>query len=247
MRRSTPGRIPPDGNGSAGVSPYTSMSPPPVADSEEAMPTPNDDNNDAGTSARGVSIEHAAQGAQINGDLFAASGRGSESNNGVARETGGRASTTAVDARAALGAAPDGESSSRKRNSSDASAVTDAEGGAADDVAAAIARATAVFAKPAPRAVANGKDGASGSGSVSGGDGSTDGSKRESLARTKSTGVSSSLMRGTASSTSRLKLSAAALEDKANEMPAPRTGRLSGEICLFRDAHVSFGYVWGIV
>lgn len=92
--------------------------------------------------------------------------------------------------------------------------------GAADDVAAAIARATAGFAKPTARGCSSGK--------LIGASGDT----KPLLVKSRSmTGVSSSLMRGTASSTSRLRLNASlALEDEGGgELSAPRTGRRSGK------------------
>lgn len=148
-------------------------------------------------------------------------------------------------------------------------------GGAADDVAAAIARATADFARLPPRVVGSDKpaggdksaDGsdkpaggsdkqAGGSDKLAGGSdqqagngkragsnekqaGSSDkqagenGDKKGLAARTRSAGggSSSSLMRGTASSSLRLKLTApSTLEDNdRGDMSAPRTGRRASE------------------
>lgn len=103
---------------------------------------------------------------------------------------------------------------------------------AADDVADAIARATAGFALPAPsKAQAGGEieDGftkprprltSGGRGDAAAG---TDGGDMKALGRSRIGGVSSSLMRGTASSTSRLKLSVPSALEESRSGSAPRS------------------------
>ena len=169
-------------------------------------------------------------------------------------------------------------SSETEGNGNDAGGVevglTGDAGGAADDVAAAIARATADFARLPPRLLGSDKQGdsdkqtgssdkqtgssdkqtgdkASGSDKQAGGSDKQGGSNKQAggsgsdkqageigekkglAARNRSAGggASSSLMRGTASSSLRLKLSAPSQLEESNlgDVSAPRTGRRSSE------------------
>lgn len=107
-----------------------------------------------------------------------------------------------------------------------------ADAGAADDVADAIARATAGFAMPAPSKAQAGEERDNGFAKpkprvTSGvkGDAVTgrEGGDRKTLGRPRSGGVSSNLMRGTASSASRLKLNPPSALEESRSGSAPRS------------------------
>eukprot|EP00752_Nemacystus_decipiens_P005084 g4614.t1 len=244
-RQSTPGRRPPS---IGGVSPNTQTSSPAPA---PAAPVSVTATASTSTSSGGASNTPATKEERGGSVLVEAGGRSSEAAAAPTAELAAAAVPLDAgrDAAAETNAAGDGPPEAAAAAAAAAGGAVSTDGDSADDVADAIARATAGFASPdaAKPTSTKGKAGqetdngfakpkprlpGGGRGDVAAGKGDGGGDQRTSSSgRARAGGVSSSLMRGTASSSSRLKLNvpSALDEDKVSGLSrsgsAPRSAR----------------------
>ncbi|CAB1109002.1 unnamed protein product [Ectocarpus sp. CCAP 1310/34] len=247
-KQSTPGRRPPSSGGEDApfltVSPGladTSMSVSSSSDvvtarsstgsSTSEQPPPSSARAGAAREERTGSVFAAAAAAGVSDDAAAGS-----SAKKAAVANGGASATAAAAAAAAAKEATAGSAQGQNGGGEAAAAHGGAAGSSgADDVADAIARATAVFAVPVPikgKAAAAGEAGDNGfakplpktaSGSGGGKGGGTGGDGKTSGRTARGSGAGSTLMKGTASSTSRLKLSVPSALEENRSGSTPRS------------------------